>query len=109
MPNILRDHLWTKWQDLASKTVTQGVDGMLPAFRSQFSHKHVQISGLSLTPDNYMAHYLEALRHSTHGFDSRKTNKTILFTHTGEIPDDLPYLAFFWWIGILAKPEWLFV
>lgn len=109
MPDILRKHLWTKWQDLASTTVAQVVGRVLPAFRPQNPNKPIQISGLTLTPTNYVAHFLESLRHSTHGFDSRYTDKTILFTHTGEIPDDLPYLAFFWWIGILAKPEWLFV
>lgn len=109
MPDTLRKHLWNKWQDLASKTIAQVVDGMLPAFRPQTPNEPVRISGLALTRVNYVAHFLEALRHSTHGFDSRHTDKTILFTHTGEISDDLPYLAFFWWVGILAKPEWLFV
>lgn len=109
IPEALRKHLWDKWEDLASKAIAEMVDGILPAFRPQTANEPVRISGLDLTRVNYVAHFLEALRHSTHGFDSRQTDKTILFTHTGKISDHLPYVAFFWWVCILAKPEWLFV
>ncbi len=109
MPNTLSKHLWTKWQELTSTTIAQVVGRVLPAFRPSSPHQPVRVSGLTLTPANYVTHFLEALRHSTHGFDSSYSDKTILFTHTGEIANDLPYLALFWWIGILSKPGWLFV
>ncbi|MCL8207103.1 MAG: hypothetical protein K6V97_03375 [Actinomycetia bacterium] len=108
MPNDLRNHLWNKWQNLATETIGQVLDEVLPSFIDGPGDV-VRIEGRNLSRAKYVAHWVEALRHSTHGFSSKRTNKIILFTHTGRLSDELPYLAFFWWLAILAKPEWLFV
>lgn len=105
-PATLGNYLWSKWRDLTSRTTKSMMDGVLPTFC--LPNNMLRVADKKLTPSQYTAHFIEALRHSTHGFDSRLVDKTILFTHTGEIPDDLPYIAFFWWIAILSDPKWLF-
>lgn len=108
MSQSLRDHLGTRWQELSSAIEDSFTHNILPAFRPLSAGRPTRFQNLSAT--EYIGHYIEALRHSTHGFYSyRGSDKGILFTHTGMIPDDLPYLAFFWWIRILINPEWVFV
>lgn len=108
MPQSLRDHLWTQWQELANHVESSFAQNILPAFRPLTAGKNTRFQNLSAT--EYIGRYLEALRHSTHGFNPyRGSDKGILFTHTGLVPDDLPYLAFFWWIKILINQEWVFV
>lgn len=108
MPQVLRDHLWTQWQELANQVEDSFIQNILPAFKPLGSGKPTRFQ--NLRAPEYIGRYIEALRHSTHGFYPYKgSDKGILFTHTGMVPDDLPYLAFFWWIKILINPEWVFV
>ncbi|WP_020374992.1 hypothetical protein [Sulfobacillus thermosulfidooxidans] len=108
IPKPLQLHLWEKWQELANRVADEIVGEILPAFKPNDLRQPILVAGKKLTRGKYVSHLVEALRHSTHGFDSQRSDKTILFTHTGKITDELPYLAFFWWLGILARPEWVF-
>ena len=107
MPATLKRHLWVQWEELAQRVQDHFVAAIVPAFRPPQSGLNTGYKNLA--PTEYVGQFVEALRHSTHGFyPHRGADKSILFTHTGQVPEDLPYLAFFWWLKILISPEWVF-
>jgi hypothetical protein len=108
VPQDLRHHLWQKWQELTTRVGAEIMSEILPAFRPSNPTDSISVKGKRLTAEKYVAQLVEALRHSTHGFAPGRTDKTILFTQTGRFSDSLPYIAFFWWIALLARPEWVF-
>lgn len=58
------------------------------------------------------ANYMVALRNSTHGhggdkgtIEQRERDATLLIQHNGELPDDLPLLAYLYLLDLLSDPE----
>lgn len=72
---------------------------------------HLEWADKSSSFEQATAYYLVALRNATHGHggdrgtvDQRERDTTLLIQHNGQIPDDLPALAYLYLLDLLANP-----
>ncbi|MGC8627586.1 MAG: hypothetical protein ACP5VR_08535 [Acidimicrobiales bacterium] len=57
-----------------------------------------------------VASYLRVLRNARHGFASKniaglRQDRVLLMAHDGDVPTDLSFLPYLYWLGLVAEPE----
>ncbi|WP_298335171.1 hypothetical protein [Ferrimicrobium sp.] len=57
-----------------------------------------------------MALYLQLLRNANHGFApeqdaNQRRDQILLFAHDGDIPSDIAFLSYLYWLDTIVNPE----